>query len=112
MKGLAIVGFGATAIAAVELPIDDFAKLGVAGCCLSIVWWIVARTLPQMQESHQQSLATVTAAYRETVAEMRDTHTETTDRLCTHLDRVESAIVEAAKSEMALLRSSLHGHGG
>src|SRR3990172_6611243 len=115
MKGFCIAALGATAIAAMELPIDDIAKLGVSGSCLLLVWWMVARTLPGMSAIQTEALKNLTDAYRLSVADLRSLHHETTQRIVdsqveatnvlgTHLDGVKDMIAEAAKGEAALLR--------
>ena len=114
-----VVAYIALGILAMELPIDDIAKLGVAGSCLLLVWWMIARTLPAMATIQTDALKNLTEAYRQSVADLMKLHHETTDkvvqankdtadRLGQHLDEVKNVISEAAKSESALLRELIH----
>jgi hypothetical protein len=115
MKGVLVVVLGATALGATELPIDDISKLGVAGACLALVWWMMARTLPEVVKSHNDNLNNLTGAYRQSVSDLRELHSattesmvelhrETTTKLSDHLGKVETAIKEAAASEADLLK--------
>lgn len=104
MKTLAIAFFGGGALLAQQLPVDDLSKLGVAGGCLFLLWWTVAKTLPTVVKAQSDSLANLTDAYQRSVSQVREVHQETTSQLCLHLDKVEGAIHEAAKNEAALLR--------
>lgn len=110
MKIVGIITFGVLAIATTALPIDDLAKLGVAGGCLAIVFWLVAKTIPQIVTMHGENLTNLTSAYRQSVADTRQLHHDTTNKLCEHLDNVEKAITDAAKNESALLRELIKDH--
>jgi hypothetical protein len=104
LRALAIVVIGSVALGVTELPIDDIAKLGVSGSCLLLVWWLVAKSIPTIIDTHTKSLDNLTMAYRQSVADLRELHKETSDTLVQHLDGVRSAITQAAQSEAALLR--------
>lgn len=106
MKSLAFATFalGAIALGVLELPIDDFAKLGISGMAMGLLWWLIARTIPGMVASHSGNLEHLTAAYREAIADLRTLHHETTSQLGEHLDGVKEVIREAAQSEASLLR--------
>src|SRR3970282_2156460 len=82
-------------------------KLGVAGACIFLLWWAQAKTLPAVVQSHADSLAvmttanaanlaSLTAAYRQSVGDLRDLHHETSEKLCEHLDSVRDAIDKAS----------------
>lgn len=93
MKTLIVTIFGGGAMLATALPIDDLAKLGVSGGCLFVLWWTIAKTMPDVAKRQSEALANITSV-----------HGETTDKLCAHLDKVEAAIHQAAQSESQLLR--------
>lgn len=115
MKLCAIALLGTTALGVAALPIDDFLKMGVSGGCLTLCFWMIAKTLPSIVKTFAESLEKITRDLRtlhiETVKDLRETHTSSTDRLCDQMERVESAIAESSKEQLSVLRQFVtQGH--
>lgn len=71
----AICGLG-TCLLATEIPLPEpvnaFASMGVAGLSLFLVWWVIAKTIPNMNEQHGQQLKQLADSHTESVKAFTD----------------------------------------
>lgn len=108
---MSALGFGTTTVLAQAAPTPEvewyerLSQFGFAGLCLGIIFYILARTLPEMLKQHQVSLQSVV-----------DAHTKCVDGLSCNLgekmDHMAAEIRAGNDSQLALLRANLHKKDG
>jgi len=76
-----VVLLGSAGIAATELPIGEWSKLGVSGMCLFLVWWLIAKTLPQRDATHAASMKELGGK----IDDLRVSHERGVERQCSLL---------------------------
>jgi hypothetical protein len=76
---------GSMAIAVTELPIDEWSKAGVAGVCLFILWWLVARTIPAIHKTHAEALDNLGDRTEKSMGEVKDAIDKGNDKVATLL---------------------------
>jgi hypothetical protein len=107
-------------------PMPWGAQFGICGCCLTIVFFLVARVIPKMADKSAEALRAAAAEHRESVREAAEIHrvsvcesaritAEAMGELSTKItdldkttEGVRTEIKAGNDSQLALLRNVLH----
>jgi hypothetical protein len=85
---------GSMAIAVTELPIEDWSKAGVAGVCLFILWWLVAKTIPAIHKTQQETVTDLGERFEKGFDRINQTIEKGDDKVATLL---QSTLVQVLK---------------
>ena len=102
-------------LAVADLPLDDFAKLGATGCLCILLIWLIAKTIPGLVASHNESLKDLAAVHTSTIKDLVTSANSSinviklaSDANATEVragfSRVESAFKEVGDQQVTLLR--------
>lgn len=104
---------------AVGVDMPWFAQFGLCGLFGSLLWWALARTLPQVSADSKEAAIRAAVEHKEGQVEAAKVHAEALAVVCEKLDAVcdESKLVRAAidggnGAQLALLRTVIHNQQG